>query len=103
MSYPLNNVSTANAYSPANTVDNIPVCARVNFDVVNAAIFYQLRAPTAGQNRLKPETWDWQPEVRLNPSFRSFERVLVGYRIRSAVPGSPAIVTVDAITKAEIG
>lgn len=100
MSYPLNNVATVDGYVTVNTLDNIPTVARVNIEVLNAGIYYQLRASEAGP---RIQAADWNPEVRLNPSRNSLDRVTTGIRVRSAVAGTPAIVNIEMLTKSELG
>lgn len=79
-----------------------PEVARVNLDISNNAIYYQLQAADADGS---PASNDgkWRDEVFAGPSFRSLSRACTGVRIRSAVLGSPAQVTVEALPATELG
>jgi hypothetical protein len=90
---PLNNIATGDAYSDANTLW-APGAVRFNFDVANAAIYYQLGVGA----RPSPQ---WLPEVFLTPSFRSIARRADAVRVRSGAAGTPARVTLEAVPGAE--
>jgi hypothetical protein len=90
----LDNVTTANAYTATNELRRRRI-VRVNFQVSNAAIFYQLGQGWPGVR--------WGPsEVRLQPKDASLDRACTGVRVRSAVAGLPAQVTVEVITEHEL-
>lgn len=99
MSYVLNNTPTGDSYPDVNTVPPIAflaagTSARFNIDVYNAAVFYQLGYGIGGAT--------WGKEVFLPPTFRSLERIADAIRFRSAVPGTPAFVTCEALTAHEL-
>jgi hypothetical protein len=100
MGVPLNNVETANEYTPATTLDPQAVFTRLNIDVYNQSIFWQIRVhPTAvaGQGT-------WLDEVFMGPSSRTIQRrFITGARVRSAVAGKPAMVTLEGVTPGETG
>lgn len=87
MSYELNNVTTANGYTNAATL-SCPRSTRVTLYVRNASVYYQL-----GQGW--PST-SWGPEKFLPPGTLSGQRTCDAIRLRSALAGAPAQVTVDA-------
>lgn len=92
----LNNVTTADGYTPANTLDNLPFPSRINVDVTNAAIYWQLKQ-AAGPGGLSTEG-TWQNEVFMAQGSRPLFRTGVrGIRVRSAKAGTPAQVTVEAV------
>ena len=97
---PLANVSTADSYpatdSSGGAIRLCPGCVRVNIDVSNAAVYYELG--TGPANNIV-----WAPERRLLPSFRSLERAFDAIRFRSAVAGTPAVIDVDVLTPSDIG
>lgn len=90
---PLNNVTTANGYTTPNTLV-CPDARRINIDVANAAIFYQLGHGFPAVR--------WDDELFMGPAFRSMdalsdsEPIADAIRVRSAVAGMPAQVTVHA-------
>lgn len=94
MSYALNNVTTADGYTTANTLP-APATRRVNLDVSNAAAFVQLGHGTPGIV--------WDPEVYYPPSFKSLDRACDAVRVRSAKAGAAAQVTVNALTAGDVG
>jgi len=98
--YPaLQAVSTTDAYPALGAAGAIllcPGCARVNINVSNAAVTYQL-------GRGAPDAIIWGPERRLLPSFNSLERAFDAIRLRSATAGVPAVVDVDPLTQGDIG
>jgi hypothetical protein len=89
------NVTTADGYIDANTIAQEET-ERVNFQVANAGIAYQL-----GTQRYGVPVWG--PESVLLPGKFSFDRNTNGVRIRSLVAGAPAQVTVDALTPTDLG
>jgi len=97
---PANNVTTTDQY-PTGPGEGVAYmlcngCVRVNFDVNNAAVYYQL-------GRLVGGAIQWAPERFLIPGFRSLDRAFDALAVRSAVAGTPAQVTVDALTPQDIG
>lgn len=91
----LNNVTTANGYTTANTLARAGAI-RLTLIVANAAIVYQL-----GKG-LDPAT-SWGTEVFLPPGLFSFEREFDMIRVRSALAGAAAQVTVEAIGGGDLG
>lgn len=101
----LNNVATTDSYSETNTV-RTGECQRVNIDVSQAGIFYQLQM-ASGYGRA-PVTDAWLPERFIGCAanisvFKSLSRRCTGIRIRSAVIGVPARVTLELLDASEIG
>lgn len=95
MSYaPLNNATTGDDYTKPNTV-HAPGARRWNLSVNNAAIYYRFGAGSVDVQ--------YGFEVFLAPGFRSFDRAADACQVRSAVPGTPAQVTVEALTAEEVG
>jgi hypothetical protein len=88
----LNNVATTDGYS-ASTTREQPGTARVNLEVFNAAIYYQL----------KYDPGDWQDEVYAAPGRQSLDEHCAGIRIRSALAGTPAKVTAKLKTAKDVG
>ena len=107
MAYALNNITTADAYTAANTLDVVALigkyagtlkvadiaellCVRANIDVANAAIFWQVKlGPTEPFSR---------PELFMLPGSRTLtRRQIAGLRVRSAKVATPAQVTVELV------
>lgn len=101
MGVPLNNVETQNEYTEATTLDaNFPVCTRLNIDVYNQSIFWQIRVSPVAVAR----SGSWQDEVFMGPSSRTIQRrFITGARVRSAIAGQPAKVTLEGVTPGETG
>jgi len=101
MSWALNNVTAPDNYTDAATLQNLPFPTRINIDVTNQAIYWQLQ--TAAGTGLYSEA-SWGAEVYMPPGSRSLYRAGVrGIRIRAATPanqlpaGTPqAQVTIEA-------
>jgi hypothetical protein len=87
MSVALNNVTTGDRYSDPTTL-RAPGSARLTMHVRNAAIYYEL-----GQGR---EGVSWRESVFMPPGTFSGARRFDAVRVRSAVAGVPAQVTIDA-------
>jgi hypothetical protein len=90
----LNNVATADGFDTARTLVAAS-STRLVLTVANAAIFYQL-----GHN------WPsvvWDEPVFLPPGYHVRERDCDAVRVRSAVAGKPAQVTLEAATKDDVG
>ncbi len=101
-SYPLNNITAPDQYTPASTLFPLPVLDHINIDVANAAIYWSI----AQSNDLTTNlSGAWQPEVFMLPGSRSITRLnMVGVRIRAAIPAAQlptgsaqAQVTVEAV------
>lgn len=95
----LNNVTTEDDYSDATTL-RAENAVRVNLDISNAAIYYQLSRPVSG---LRAGADTWGSEIFAAPTFQSLDRRTNAIRVRSAVSAEPAQVTIDALTAEEIG
>lgn len=101
-SFALNNITAPDNYTPAGTLDQLPILDHVNIDVTNSAIYWSIKQTT---DLTTPYTGTWQPEVFMLPGSRTIARAgIVGIRIRAAVPaaglptgGSQAQVTVEAV------
>jgi hypothetical protein len=87
VSVALNNITTADGYTSANTL-YAPGSARITMHVRNAAVYYQLGDGLGGVL--------WRDEVFLPPGTLSGARIFDVVRVRSAVAGTPAQVTIDA-------
>lgn len=97
----LNNFSTTDNYGDSGTVIFSYPKPGFAINIVNASIFYQLAIP-GGTGGAGDYTWDGVEHILL-PSMTNFRdpmaegfsvRNFSGIRVRSAVAGSPAIVTV---------
>jgi hypothetical protein len=101
-SWALNNVTAPDAYTQAATLDNLPFPAKLNIDVMNQAVYWQLRQ-AAGTGLWSEGTWG--QEIFMIPGSRSIIRAGVrGIRIRAAVLAAnlpagqlQAQVTVEAV------
>lgn len=86
----LNNVTTANAYTEENTLYG--AAARLRVSVNNAAIYRQVKTSPTGESG----NAIWQPEAFIPPGTESLSlKGLFGVRVRSALAGSPAQVTIQ--------
>lgn len=102
-SWALNNIPAPDNYTAASTLDQLPRLDHVNIDVVNGAIYWQLKLadPTSGLET----TGQWDTEVFMLPGSKSLYRYgTVGIRIRAAIPAgqlpagsTQAQVTVEAV------
>lgn len=93
MNFALNNVTTTDGYSDPNTLDGLNPCQRVNIDVNNAAIYWQIR-----QSIQETQIGNWSQEVFMSPGSRTISRQnIVGVRVRSAAAGVAAQVTIEAV------
>lgn len=86
---PLNNVATADGYTDANTIVR-PNIRRLRFIVVNASVYYQTAEPEYGIGAPV-----WSEERFLPPVDRGVVKRCHGVRVRSAVAGTPARVSID--------
>jgi hypothetical protein len=100
MSSVLNAAVTADAYTAGNTLKCVGA-VRVNFEIRNAEIFYQFAYRYPGQPA--PASDFNGPEVRAGRTLRSLDRNIDAVRVRSAVAGTPATVTIEAMLPEEIG
>ena len=97
----LNAIVAPDAYTAASTIEGVPI-KRINLDVANQAIMWQLKYATGGS---QAGVWD-STEVQMSPGSRPlFRPGVVGIRVRAAVPAAQlpagtaqAVVTVEAIT-----
>lgn len=102
MSWQLNNITAPDQYALSATLDNLPFPTRINLDVSNQAIYWQLKQ-TSGSGLATEGSWS--PETYMSPGSRTLFRAGVrGIRIRAAIPAaslpagaSPAQVTVEAV------
>lgn len=90
----LSNIASGDAFTPATTLEH-PRSVRVNFQVFNAAIVYQLGRGRGGVV--------YSGDVFLGPGIYSLDRVCDGVRFRSAAAGQPAQVTVELLAVEEVG
>jgi hypothetical protein len=96
VSWALNNIMSPDAYTAASTMTNLPFPSRVNIDVSGAAVYWQLQQATSPSGLNTEGTW--QQEVFMTPGSRTLFRSGVrGVRVRSAVAGIPAQVTIEAV------
>ena len=94
MSASLNNVATADDYTPANTLYT-EGAIKINIQVYNAAIFYKYAPAASNRN---PRGTTFNPETFLAPGDFLLVRRAAQVAVRSAVPGVPALVTIEALT-----
>jgi hypothetical protein len=94
VSVALNNVTTADRYTDANTLI-CPGAVVVNVTVTNAAAYLQW-----GVGQPQPI---WEQEEFQVPIVGSFDRVCDGVRVRSGKAGVPAKVTITAKNAQEAG
>lgn len=101
VSYVLSQVTTGDNFVLAQTLDNLPQIARVNFDVQFNRIKYQMKVSQLGSQG-SAQTGAWMAEVDIGPGLFSLDRTCFGLRIRSYATGQPALVTVELITVGEL-
>ena len=95
MSFPvLNNATTGDDYSTATTVE-CPGAVRIRVSIANAAIYYSLRDRQNAPEGIRGSAIQWGPDVFAEPSYLTLRGPLDGIRIKSAVPGTPAQVTIE--------
>jgi len=90
---PLNNVTTANDYTAGTTLETDPPATKLNMVVANAAVY--VNVSNAGGLR-RSQAWDletYYPPGYYNLNKPPFNAV----RVRSAVAGTPAQVTISAL------
>lgn len=115
MPYPLNNVATENAYTAATTL-SCPRSIRLQFDVTNAAIFYQIGlnmnlhkrdpndiASLLGAAKIEP-VGDiiYGPEIFAIPKTFTLSRICDSIRVRSGAEGKPARVSISGWQEGEL-
>jgi hypothetical protein len=88
---PLNNVTTADGYTDANTIV-FPGIRRLRIQVSTAAVLYQTADPTYGLGGPV-----WAPERALVPGLYGLNVPCNGVRVRSLKAGSPAQVNLDFV------
>jgi len=94
----LNNVTAPDAYTQAATIDSGMFVDRINLDVANQAIIWQLKESARGG---PPGQASWQAEVLMLPGSRTLTRPFVtGLRFRAATLAAnlPAGATQAAVT-----
>jgi len=102
MSWALNNITAPDAYTAASTLTNLKGVTRINLDVTNAGIYWQLQRSSHPSGLYTEGSWD--TEVFMSSGSRSlFRGGITGFRVRAAVPAaslpagvSQAQVTVEA-------
>lgn len=98
MSAALNNVTTQATYKDATTLI-APGSVKVNLNISLAAIYWQRAAGNPGRGY----DWELHDEEFLPPGFYSFDLDAAAVRVRSAVAGAPAQVSIATRTAAENG
>lgn len=101
MAWALNNITAPDSYTPAATLLNLNGVTRINIDVTNQGIYWQLQRAT-GTGLFTEGSWD-QEVFMANGSRSLFRTGITGVRIRAATPAaslpsgsSQAQVTVEA-------
>lgn len=99
MSLALNNISTPDAYGAEATVEVDYPCRLALIQVYNAAVYRQLLVGLDDN----PKSASWQSELFLAPGLlqRAQRLHLFGVRVRNAVAGVPAQVTIELIGRNE--
>lgn len=111
----LNNVATQNAYATGTTLE-CPRGKRVSLDVFNATIFYQIglnvdvhkmdpneiRSLLGGEPQQFKGNIIYGPEIFCAPKSQFLNRLCDSIRVRSAVAGKPAQVTVTVWKEGEL-
>lgn len=93
MSYSKSLIETTDHYSEESTLQ-CPGAIKLDIQVTGAGVFYQF----AGGSKEQPWGEVFNPETFLAPATYLLFRRAMQVRFRSAVPGKPAIVTVEALT-----
>lgn len=95
MSWVLNNITTEDEYGDEKTGGKTLLTGtarRLRVAVNNAAIYRQVKTSRTGE----AGNAQWQPEAFLTPGTESLSlKGLFGVRVRSAVKGVPAQVTIQ--------
>lgn len=94
--YALNNVQTGDEYTDSNTL-TCPGTTELNITVGNKAVFIQFAFRVQGFTGASPP---WAPldGLYLPPGFHTRGYNADGVRVKSAVAGQPAQVTIEAVT-----
>jgi len=92
--YALNNVSTADTYTQANTLV-CPQTIKVNLIIANNAALVQMADPSPG---IVGGAGAFRPEVFMPPGYYNLARRVEQVRVKSAVTGKAAQITIEAIT-----
>lgn len=92
--FALNNVETQDDYSDDTTLE-CPGTTELNLIVANAAVFLQYAFRSVGYSS---QATVWSPEVYFPPSTYVRGRRVEQVRVRSAVKGKPAQVTIEAVS-----
>lgn len=98
-----NQTAPDNAATPATTLDNLPLIGRVNIDVANSAIYWQLKQSSSNSALYTQGTWG--PATYMAPGSRTlFRSSIIGFRFWAAVTAAnlpsgqtQAQVTVEAV------
>lgn len=93
MSYAQSLMKTEDEYVEATTLA-CPGAIKLDIQVNNAGVFYQY----GGASKEQPWGGVYNPEVFLAPGTYLLFRRAYSVRFRSAVAGTPAIVTCEALT-----
>lgn len=97
MSWALNNVTTKDKYEAATTIET-GLAKRATIDVYNKAIFVSVLTEPRG---VKGQA-QWQPERFAAPGSLTLARKgLFGVRVRSAVKGEAAQVTIEVLASTD--
>ena len=89
----LNNFPTKDAYDAGQTLE-VGLARRLRVSVFNAAVFRQILTSPDGEKGKA----QWQPELYLAPGTEVMSvNGLFGVRVRSAVAGTPAQVTIQVM------
>lgn len=95
MTFVANLLTTADGYTDANTLD-APGTVKVSpLQIANAGVYVQMARPQEGVSQ---RAANWSPEVFYAPGLYSLIRRIERIRFRSAVAGTPAVVTVECLT-----
>lgn len=94
MSYSKSLIETTDEYTGLSTLE-CPGAIKLDIQVANAGVFYQF----ASGSKEQPWGGVFNPETFLGPATYLLFRRAMQVRFRSAVPGKPAIVTIEALTE----
>lgn len=92
--YALNNVTTQDNYTVDSTLE-CPGTTELNILIANAAVYLQFAFRNAGYTSAAPV---WSPEVFYPPGEKTRGRNVEQVRVRSALAGKPAQVTIEAVS-----
>lgn len=99
----LNAITAPDTVSTASTLEGEILLDHVNLDVINQAVYWQIKQ--VAQAGYPPQTATWQPEVFMGPGSRTIDRPgMTGIRVRAAVKAAAlpagslqAVVTAEAV------